>query len=441
MKTIFLIIVFSVFAVGVFALVHAQSNDVLPSGMNYVPYTENYNVSFTHDGNIDYDLLIAKIMPEIFEKKLAEQGVDIAQQDIVLNRGPQISMYQESSYNCGYVIDYSDNQVYWLEAAINSKEIEYVKIFTDTPTPNVPPGSEIEEFNLGWCFGPLKQQVAALFLEEKSYLTDVQESNVAAAIKHYLRGNPNLNHQEFTVGKFNFDYGHNVLAFCGEFQKPMHGLGYFGGALKNGVLGDFSLESGMSPLCAIKDDAKIHSIKINKISDVPVGLQPWKNIRTEIVYLKPDSVEKLLERNYMHTENVHYMIFEYATSFEIDFIEFRPEISATLFYFDPVEQDTFAKIRVPQNGGYYYMNYGSNEWNNGDLTNVVISVEEDDPEYKQQSFVVAPDAPYPQYFTDYIFKVPKDSTMMAVVLEIENYEPDDYDLDDWVDYKPQNQGG
>lgn len=406
-----------------------------PSGRDYVPYTENYNVSFNHDGNIDYDLLISKIMPEIFETMLRDQGVNIDRQDIVLNRGPQISMYQESSYNCGYVIDYSDNQVYWLEAAINSQEIQYTRIFTETPTPDVPDG--IEEFNLGWCFGPLKEEVATVFLKEKSYLTEEEEAVVAAAIKHELRGNSNLNDQEFVIGKFNFDYGKDVLSFCGKFEKPNIGLQYFVGSLKNGLLGNFSLEGSLSPLCAISDDVKIYAIKTNSKSDVPPELQAWKNIRTETVYLKPSSVEKLLERNYMHVENVHNMIFQYATSFEVEFIEFRPDTSGTLFYFSPTEQDTYAKIRVPQNGANYFMNYGPNEWNVGDITKVTVSVEEEDPPFKKQQFVESPDAPYPQYHTDYIFKVPKGSTMMAIVLEIENYVSDsDHSPDEWEGYRP-----
>ncbi len=433
MKTKLLIIIASVLAAGIVIQVSAQ--EFSPSGRDYVPYTENYNVSFNHDGNIDYDLLIAKIMPEIFEKMLQKQDVEIEIQNIVLNRGPQVAMYQESSYNCGYVIDYSDNQVYWLEAAINSTEIEYTRIFTETPMPDVPP--DVDEFNLGWCFGPLKQQVAAIFLKEKSYLTEDEEAVAAAAIKHELRGNPNLNDQEFKLGKFNFDYGENVLSFCGKFEKPKYGSNYFLGSLKNGILGNFSLEGGMSPLCAMRDDAKIYSIKANTKSDVPQGLQAWKNIRMETVHLNPDSVEKLLERNYMHVENVHNMILQYATSFDVDFVDYRPDESGTLFYFHPTEQDTFAKIRVPQNGANYYMSYGPNEWNDGDITSVIISVEEDDPPFKQQPFVQSPDAPYPQYYTDYIFEVPKGSTMMAIVLEIENYKPDsDHAPDEWEGYKP-----
>ena len=212
---------------------------------------------------------------------------------------------------------------------------------------------------------------------------------------------------------------------------------YFLGSLKNGLLGNFSLDRSLSPLCAISDDAKIHEIKTNSKSDVPSDLQAWKNLRMEIVYLKPSSVEKLLERNYMYVENVHNMILQYATSFEVEFIEFRPDASGTLFYFSPTEQDTYAKIRVPQNGANYFMSYGPNEWNRGDITNVVVSVEEDDPPFKQKQFVQSPDAPYPQYHTDYIFKVPKGATMIAIVLEIDNYAPDSgHSPDEWEGYRP-----
>ncbi len=438
MKTILFVIIFSIFALGTFAVVHALPQDVIPSDRDYVSYTQNYNVPFTYDGKIDYDLLIAKIMPEIFEKTLRKQGVDIAQQDIVLNRGPQIAMYTESSYNCGYVIDYANNQVYWLESAINSKEIEYVKIFTRAPTPDYPPELEIEEFNLGWCFGPLKQQVASIFLEGKSYLTDTEEGVSVAAIKHELRGNPNLNHQEFTVGKFNFDYGDAVLTFCGQFQKPMYGLGYFDGSLKNGMLKSFSLESGISPLCAIRDDAKIHSIKTNQKSDAPEDLQVWKNIRMETVFLKDSSAEKLLERNYMYPQNMHYNMFEYSTPFEIDTITFVPEKSATRWSFDmPTKMETFAKIRVPQNGGNYYMSYGPNDWNEGDITDVSILVDGVEVEYKTQTYIRAPEAPYPQLHTDYIFKIPKDSLDMSIVLFIENYVPEEVDDDEYQPYTPR----
>ena len=439
MKIRLLIMLGFVFALGlgVSTLAYAQSQEFSSSGRDYVPYTENYNVSFTYDGKIDYDLLIAKIMPEIFQKNLRiEHDVHISAQDIVLNRGPQFSIYQESSYNCGYVIDYTDSQVYWLEAAINSTDIQYTKIFTETPTPESIYGHIVEESNLGWCFGPLKQQVAAIFLEEKSYFDDDQEAAVAAAIKHELRGNPNLNNQEFTVGKFNFDYGENVLSFCGEFQKQKYGLKYFGGSLKNNITTDFHLDDKLSPLCAIRDNAKIHSIKVNQKSDVPPELQAWKNLRMETVFLKQSSIEKLLERNYMFPETMHYNIFEYSTPFRINLIEFVPENSNTIWNFEPTTDDTFAKIRVPENGGNYYMMYGPNDWNKGDLLSVLILVDGIEVGSKEQPFIRAPDAPYPQHHTDYIFKVPKGSSSIEVVLFIENYVPEKVD-GEYRSYTPQ----
>ncbi|AFS82993.1 hypothetical protein [Candidatus Nitrosopumilus sediminis] len=436
MKYFVIFLILICFAITSFGSTFGQQEDLVPSEKTLVPYTENYNVRFTSDGKIDYDLLIAKIMPEIFEEKLLAMGVDVARKDIVLSRGPQLSIYQPSSYNCGYVVDYTDRQVYWLEAAINSTHIQYAKIFTETPAPNGPPGI-IEEWNLGWCFGPLKEKVSAIFLEDKSYLTQEEESIIAAAIKHELRGNPSLGNQEFKVGKFNFDYGEDVLAFCGEFQNPFgHGLNFFGGAMQNSILDDFHLESSMSPLCAINKDAKIFSVSFSSGEPEP-GLERWKNNRMETVYLKPHSVEKLLERNYMMVKPAHNMIMEYSTSLNVDFISYHPNDSNTIFELEPSQNDTFVKIRIPQNGGNYYMSYGPNEWNKGDLTSVAILVDGIEVPYKEQLYVQAPDAPYPQYFTDYIFKFPAKSSMFNVILFIENYVPDsDHSDDEWDGYAP-----
>ena len=108
-----------------FVIGYGQVSQVVPSEKDFVPYTENYNVRFDSEGRIDYDLLISKIMPEIFEKKFQSLGIEISRQDIVLNRGPHFAMYQPQSYNCGYAIDNQENKVYWLEAAINSTHIQY----------------------------------------------------------------------------------------------------------------------------------------------------------------------------------------------------------------------------------------------------------------------------------------------------------------------------
>jgi len=68
MKSMLSFVVFAaVVAIMVTTFAYAQSQEeIVPSGIDYLPYTENYNVRFDSEGRIDYDLLIAKIMPEIF---------------------------------------------------------------------------------------------------------------------------------------------------------------------------------------------------------------------------------------------------------------------------------------------------------------------------------------------------------------------------------------
>ncbi|QMU54759.1 MAG: hypothetical protein GKS07_07655 [Nitrosopumilus sp.] len=217
------ILIFLIF-VGFIGLAYGQYDAHSPSGRDHVPYAENHNVSFTDDGKIDYDLLISKIMPNIFEKMLRDFGADVDGQDIVLNRGFHILTYQPKSYNCGYIIDQGDKQVYWLEAAINSTHIEYVRSYTEIPRDDDHKSSYFD------CFSPLEIKVAEIFLEEKSYFTPDEELRAAALVKHHLRGNENLNEYQFTIGKFNFDYkDEHVLSFCGEFDGRMAGSKYFSG--------------------------------------------------------------------------------------------------------------------------------------------------------------------------------------------------------------------
>ena len=415
---------FSILLCAGFTLAYGQTQTADEEQL--VPYTDNSNVGFTFEGKIDYDHIITRIMPDIFEKKLSESGIAIDSEDVVLNRGARILGYLPNSYNCGYVIDKGQDKVYWLEAAINRTHIQYADFYEE-----IPKGGNFEEMDLD-CFYPLAVQVAEHFLEEKSYLTQDEESRVSSTMKHELRGNENLNNYQFKIGKFNLDYkNESILPFCGMFEGKMAGSKYFVGTLNEEDQLSWSLESRLSTICAIHENATLHDAKFKeRLHDG--SLQAWKNIRNEIVYIKHTSAEKLLERNYMRTESVPNLNLEYATSFDVYFVDYRPESSGTLFYFDHTKHDTFAKVRVPQGGANYYMNYGPNEWNKGDVTNVVISVGEDEPEFTQKTFVRSPDAPYPRYFTDYIFKVPKDSTMMAIVLEIENYKLDeDHNPDEW----------
>jgi len=105
-----------------------------PSSRTLLSYTENYNVPFDYEGRIDYDLLIKKLLPSLWQDKLNSIGVDVEIPHMVLLRGGQFAMYQESSYQCGYVID-DNKQVYWLEGRLDKSKIYDVEVFTENPMP------------------------------------------------------------------------------------------------------------------------------------------------------------------------------------------------------------------------------------------------------------------------------------------------------------------
>lgn len=417
--------------VAVAGIAYAQSQSVVPYEKDFVPYTENYNVRFDSDGRIDYDFLIAKIMPEIFEKKLRTLGVNVSSEDIVLDRGFQIAMYQPKSYNCGYAIDHEKNKVYWLEAAINSTHIEYANVYEQIPRDD---DFKPEYFD---CFSSLEIKVAEIFLKEKSYFTPDEEARAAASVRHYLRGNENLNHYQFKIGKFNFDYkNENVLSFCGKFEGRKVVSNYFSGILSESGSLSFSLESSMSSLCAINEDATLYDIKFQRKSDPDKSLQAWKNTRSETVYLKPSSIEKLLERNYLYADFINNMIFAYSSHLKPIYVDYQPENSSTVLKFSPFETDSHVKIRLPDSGVHYYMSYGPEEWHEGNLLGVSILVDGKKTEYSQFPYVESPEAPYPQYYTDLVFKVPANSTSVEVKLDIENYNFNAKESDgEWKDYQ------
>ncbi len=410
-----------------FSLVNAQSQ-VIPYEKTFVPYTENYNVRFTSDGHIDYDLLIAKIMPEIFEKKLRDLGANVTSQDIVLNRGPQIAMYQPQSYTCGYVIDFVDSKVYWLEAAINSTQIQYANVYDKVPR-------DVDfQYSFEDCFSPLEIQVAEKFLQEKSYFTPEQEAHAVALVKHYLRGNENLNKYQFTIGKFNFNYkDKNMLSFCGKFEGRMTGADYFSGSLSSNGYFSFSLEDKLSSLCAISENATHYDIPFKK-SIPDDSLQTWKNIRLESVHLKPTSTEKLLERNYLYADYINHNLFYYASPLNLISVDYQPENSNTILKFTPYDEDSYMMIRLPDSGGGYYVPYGLEDWNQGKLLGISVFIDGKEISYNKSSHVDYPYAPYPIRYTDMIFQVPANSINVAIKLEIENYNFTAKDSDGWRDY-------
>ena len=222
-----------------------------PSSKTLLSYTENYNVPFDYEGRIDYDMLIKKLLPPIFQEKLKNMGVDVETSHMVLLRGFQIAMYQESSYQCGYVID--DDKVYWLEGRLDKSKIYDVEVFTENPQPCKP--------NLGSCWCDAQTLAEEQLLDfEKTPLTPLEETIVVNYIHDYLKDNTNLNFYKYQVGKYHMDYGdENVISFCGVFGAKS-GNDFFSGSVNN-VTGDndFGMDDRLSPLCVIAEDAKWNS--------------------------------------------------------------------------------------------------------------------------------------------------------------------------------------
>jgi len=179
-------------------------------------------------------------------------GVDVETSHMVLLRGPQVAMYQESSYQCGYVID-DDKQVYWLEGRINKSTISDVQVFTENPMPCKP--------NHGSCWCSAQTLAAEQLLDfEETPLTSTEETIVVNYIHDYLKDNINLNFYKYQVGKYHMDYGDDdVLSFCGVFGEKSRNAFFSGSVNKVAAENDFGMDDKLSPLCVISEDAKWYS--------------------------------------------------------------------------------------------------------------------------------------------------------------------------------------
>jgi len=223
-----------------------------PSSKTLLPYTQNHNVPFDYEGRIDYDSLIKKLLPSIFQEKLKDMEINVEIPHMVLMRGMQIAMYQESSYQCGYVID-NDRDVYWLEGRIDKSKIYDVEVFTENPMPY--------KLNHGSCWCSAQTLAEEQLLDfEKTPLTPIEETIVVNYIHDYLKDNTNLNFYKYQVGKYYMDYGdNNIISYCGVFGEKS-GNEFFSGTINKVTHdNDFGMDDSLSPLCIISEDAKWNS--------------------------------------------------------------------------------------------------------------------------------------------------------------------------------------
>lgn len=217
-----------------------------------LPYTQNHSIVYNSEGQIDYNAVIKKIMPGMWEDELDEQGIIVDTDVMYYGHGPQLSIYQERSSLCGYVIDHKD-EVHWLSGGINKFNYTYSisKQFPGECRPNL---------SSCWC------DVHTKYLEEIRDFEDIplsidEEKIVSDFVFNYLKDNPNLNFYDFKIGKYHNDYGNeDLIPFCGQFRNYK----FFEGSIDTVTNEhDFSLERSLSPLCVISDDAKYYSFDEN----------------------------------------------------------------------------------------------------------------------------------------------------------------------------------
>ena len=223
-----------------------------PSSKTLLPYTQNHNVPFDYEGRIDYDSLIKKLLPSIFQEKLKDMEINVEIPHMVLMRGMQIAMYQESSYQCGYVID-NDRDVYWLEGRIDKSKIYDVEVFTENPMPCKPNHSSC------WCDAQTLAEEQLLDFE-KIPLTPIEETIVVNFVHDYLTDNTNLNFYKYQVGKYHMDYGdNNIISYCGVFDEKSRNEFFSGTINKVTNKSDFGMDRNLSPLCIIPEESKWNS--------------------------------------------------------------------------------------------------------------------------------------------------------------------------------------
>jgi len=203
------------------------------------------------DGKINYDQLLYIVAKQKYTKIFEENNMSIKPNDIFLTAGPDITMYHESGYQCGYVN--ANNQTFWLESRMNKDTVTELRVFNDNPDKCRP--------SYGSCFCDAQHNLIEKAVKELSYFDESQVKQVGKAIQSYFNnGNKIANvPNSFIVGKYNMDLGHGITSFCGQFKgKPNEW--YFHGSMteNNKIVVEFSLDlDEKQKLCVIKDNSEM----------------------------------------------------------------------------------------------------------------------------------------------------------------------------------------
>ena len=222
-------------------------------------------LTFNFDRNLDEG-----IFPEIqdyvtsddVERLLIQNQIDYVPGKIAVTGGPAF----KGDPGCGAAIDVN-SETHWFEIDSLS-EPRNMKVYSENPMPC--------KINHTSCFCNAQMELAALTLDELSYLTQDQEEQVGKRVQKYFETMPHqISMTKFIVGKYNFDMGEKYIGICGALvtdntdfvpknttsnniaRNEMSIHGYFSGHMDGPNLWDFSLSVDNEKLCAILDSAEI----------------------------------------------------------------------------------------------------------------------------------------------------------------------------------------
>nr|MCH9657249.1 hypothetical protein [archaeon] len=177
-------------------------------------------------------------------KLLTLNHVNYNPDTLVVTGGPAFS----GDPVCGAVID-TDLQTRWFKIDSIS-EPKKMTMYSENPHPC--------KVNTTSCFCNAQTELTFLTLDELSYFTPEEEEMYATVLLKYIQNNAGMKNIEpkFKIGKLNLNFTDaDAIGYCGE--RPENNRNdFFSGAIVNGYVKDYGLDSELPLLCAIPDNTK-----------------------------------------------------------------------------------------------------------------------------------------------------------------------------------------
>jgi len=204
-------------------------------------------LTFNFDRHIDEDFLSLVqeyVSSSNVERLLIQNQIDYAPGKLVVTGGPVF----QGDTGCGAVIDV-DSQTHWFEINSISNPTK-MTVYSENPNACI--------VNTISCFCNAQMKLTTLTLDELSYFTIQEEEKYATILLKYIQNNVGMKNIEpkFRIGKLNLNFTDSTaIGYCGELPDK-YTIGFFSGAIVNGYVKDYGLDSELSPLCTISEPEK-----------------------------------------------------------------------------------------------------------------------------------------------------------------------------------------